>query len=262
MSAIPKLNLTAILAMLLATSSFAKAEDPTALRQRLESKYPLTSINAEGSIVIQGAVLTLQKGGLTAGASSSCTNEYKNDRISLARVSQATCNSKTHYWCKHSPYGCPREFVAGEKLYVTGIEFGDDIVFSLASDPINSVTYKAKIRFQPGAQADQSVAEVFSVAPPDAHPAVAPTTAQASEPGPVTSTVATPTASGDEPFKDILPPQAPAPTLTLGSTVAQVVAILGKPARVIDRSPKEQAYIYNHPDQEITFVDGKVTEVM
>jgi hypothetical protein len=268
MPAISKLNLTPILAVLLATSSFVRAEDPTTLRQRLESKYPLTSINAEGGVVIQGAVLTLQKDGLTAGASSACISDYRSGQITLAHVSKTACSTVMTKFCILFPKSCPvrptRDFVRGEKLYVITIEVGDDIVFSLVSGAINGATYKAKIRFQPGAeQADQLVAEVFSVAPPDAPPpAAAPTLAPATGPDPEKPAVPAPTASGDEPFAPILPPQAPAPTLTLGSAVDQVVAILGKPAHVIDRGPGKQIYIYNHPDLEITFVDGKVTEVM
>jgi hypothetical protein len=271
MPAIPKLNLTRILAVLLATSSFARAEDPTALRQRLESKYPLTTFNAEGAVVTQGAVLTLQKGGLKAGGSSVCTSDYRDGHFTLDHPSMAACNGDKlncrlcvyipHSDAARSAAQATRAFVAGEKLYLERIDLGDGVAFLLRSDAINGVTYKTKVRFQPGAaQADQLVAEVFSVAPPDAPPS-----ATASESGPGTSTVATPTSTQEGPQRPLTPPppppDEPPPTLTQGSTVDQVVAILGPPVRILDVGPKK-IYMFNHPDLKITFVDGKITDAI
>ncbi len=97
MRAIPNPNFAAVLAVLSAISSPARAQDPAkdpkVLRQQLESKYALTSINAEGVVVEQGATLTLNTSGLTAGGTYACANDYKDGKITLASASKATCGA-------------------------------------------------------------------------------------------------------------------------------------------------------------------------
>jgi hypothetical protein len=211
-------NFSLVLPALLAASQVAAAEDTKAIQQQLESKYPLTVINAEGVIVRQGAVLVLKKSGLTA-SSISCTNDYKPDgTIALAGISKATCE------LRRIPIHIPgvqrtRKFVEGEKLYVTKIEVEDTVKFSLVSDPIDNVVYKVELRFSREAncaQQERLVSEVFDVqaeAPPPPPP---------------------PEHSPEQPkLPDIPPPEPPAdapaaqpPTVSLGMTIDRVVEIM------------------------------------
>jgi len=256
---------TALLTVALTASLFAKTQDSTALEQQLESKYSLTSINAEGTVVTQGVTLTLKRKGLTAGQTSTCTNAYKDGKISLASTSRGICGTAiiSHFPISSIPgFGttastvqgaapATRPFVAGEKVYVTRIQVKDAVIFSLVSDTVNNATYKAELKFQMPkgsipdfAQSERMISEVFTVTAP-----AAAQTSQAAAP-PRTS----------PPLRDIAPPPPPPATSTvsLGQTIDQVVAILGKPASVDDLGAK---LVYNYPGEKVTFVDGKVADV-
>jgi hypothetical protein len=259
----PKARSTALIAVVLTGSWFGKAQDTKSLEQQLESKYTLTSINAEGGVVTQGVTLTLNKAGLTAGPKATCVNEYRQGRFSLASASKATCGSVTRRFGSLPGIGMipgiggaastaqgaapmARPFVAGEKLYLTKIDVTDAVVFSLVSDTINNATYKAQLKFQMSkgsipdfAQSERMISEVFTSAPTQT-----PQTAQAEPPS--------------RPLRDIVPPPAPPSTVSLGLTIDQVVAIMGQPASVDDLGAKK---VYNYPSEKVTFVDGKVADV-
>jgi hypothetical protein len=302
MRAIPRPNLTAVLAVLLLTSPLVRADDPKDLQQKLESKYTLTTINAEGGVVISGVTLTLKKGGLTAGASSVCTNDYKDGKLALVGASKTTCAAATRKFghlpgismipgiggvagtAQGAAGNAPtRPFVAGEKLWVTKIEVRDVVIFSLISDTINNATYKAEIRFQPAkaaapdlAQADQMIAELFTVTPPDnqqqsgQQAAPAAPTGQGQAPAGAQDSALAPIAPPPPPQDQLAPipppppppdqPAAPPQTVSLGLTIDQVVAILGQPATIADLGSKK-IYTYKNPSLKITFVNGKVTDM-
>jgi len=256
MEPLQKHNMTAVVGILLTTALLGRAENST-LQQKLESEYALTSINAEGGVVSQGATLTLKKDGLRSGATTACVNEYNVGKIALAGVSKATCNSvgtSAGRLCNFIPGGCPvlnndptqatRRFVRGEKFYITRITVADGITFSLISDAIDNVTYKAEIRFktQDLAQADSLVAEVFSVTRPDNQ--------QSGQ-------------QADPPIVAPPPPPPPPPdttpqTVSTGMSIDQAVAILGQPGSIGDFGSKK---IYVYPQMKLTFVDGKLTDV-
>jgi hypothetical protein len=62
-------------------------------------------------------------------------------------------------------------------------------------------------------------------------------------------------------FSDIAPPPpppAPAPTISLGQTKAQVLAAFGEPTRKAVLGPKE---IFVYKDMKVTFTNGKVSNV-
>lgn len=164
---IPKI--IAVPVVLLGILSVASAD---ALEEKLEKEYPLTTVNAEGEVVTQGAVLVLKKSGLTAGATKACTNDYVNGQIKLggSLLSKAACLKVGG----EGVGGATRAFVKGEKVSVSKIEMVKDAVaFSLISDPVSDVRYKAELKFpiQKGAapdlaQVDQMITQVFSIAPP------------------------------------------------------------------------------------------------
>ncbi len=299
MRASSKLNLIAVLAVVLAAAPFATAQSKYAyaeVEKKLEDKYTVTIVNAEGGVVTAGVTLTLKKPGLTAGSQNTCVNEFKDGKISLASASKAVCASAGRRFAGLPGVGLipgvggaagtaqgsvpgTRPFVQGEKLYVTKIEVKDAIVFSLISDAINDVTYKAEIRFPIAkgtspdpAQADQWIGEVFSSAPPDnsqgqqaAQPAGAAAAPAAAAADPALAPIAPPPPPQDPALAPIAPPPpppdapaAPPQTLGLGMTIDQVVAILGQPQRMATVGTKK---IYSYKDLKVTFVDGKVTDI-
>jgi hypothetical protein len=270
MQPIQKLRAAAVLGALLANTLIGRAENTT-LQQRLESEYALTSINAEGAVVTQGATLALKKTGLTASTTYACANEYKSGKI--ASVSKVCTASRTVDKLRGLPWlgsripDAPqgttlttRPFARDEKFYIIGIMVADGIAFSLISDAIENVTYKAEIRFktQDLAQADRMVAEVFGVTPPDnpqggqqvAPPAIVPP----------------PPPPPDQVPPAIVPPPPPPPdtptasskTISLGQPISEVVAILGQPKAIADLGSKK---IYSYSQVKLIFVDGRVTDV-
>ncbi len=54
------------------------------------------------------------------------------------------------------------------------------------------------------------------------------------------------------------PPPSQPPTISLGQTIDQVVAIMGKPVQIADLGSKK---IYKYKDMKITFLNGKVSDV-
>jgi len=167
------------------TATASMAADKAVLEQKLDAKYKLSSVNAEGDFVRKGATLILQKGGFTGGADPvTCVHQYSNGKISLTGPSKAACTGAVRFLSKipgislipHASAAnqkaqgaapTTRPFVAGEKLYMTKIEVvKDDIDLTLISDQVNSVRYSAEIRFHKAAkleirEAEDLIAEVL-----------------------------------------------------------------------------------------------------
>src|SRR5580693_139464 len=125
-----QLFLKSCAAVLAAAFSLAPAhgQKPT-LEKQLESKYTLTTPTADNTdIVTMGSVLILQKKGFSAGSVSSkvlTQNMYKDGQIKSGAGTAA------------GAAGGSRDFVNGEKLYVTKITIDrgkDTIEFDLISD--------------------------------------------------------------------------------------------------------------------------------
>jgi len=236
-------------------------------------------------VVIQGAVLVLKMSGLTASPNS-CANEYKDGKIALAGgVLKAACAGAARRVGRFGIPGIPgpvgdaasgsRPFVKGEKLDVTKIEIKDKdnfVAFSLVSDPINNVIYKAEMRlpFPKGsaldfAQTDKLASEVFDIQAEQSNQQQ--TGGPAPAAGQAAATVAAPPAAAPtpEPLAPIAPPPpppdapaAPPPTVSLGMTFDQVVGIMGQPKSIADVGTKK---IYTYNGIKITFVDGKVSDI-
>ncbi len=270
-----------VAALLTAICFLAYADDLAAIQQKLISEYALTQPTADNSdIVTAGAVLVLKKGNLMMAPISS-TNPYQNT-YKEGRVTQNALGKGKSIWDKVSKVPgvsgpdapATRTFVPGEKIWVTGISMKDDgVVFSLFTDAISDVRYKATLKFPfskgstpSTGEIEKTVAEVFKVQPTDD------TKQQQPAPGgEVQSAVAAkpalaPDAPSTPPAKEAAPPPlAPPPTppadpktISAGQTPDQVTAALGPPDKII-RLASKQIYVYK--DMKVTFVGGKVTDV-
>jgi hypothetical protein len=300
MLTIPKFGLTTVPAILIAASSIAGAEDPAALQQKLESKYSLTTINAEGGVVISGATLTLKKPGLIAGAKS-CTLDYKNGALALASISKATCtvgkatSGGIGGFVRSRipvPGGTPdpqaaRLFVPGEKLWITKITIAADVIgFTLVSDTINNVVYNSVVRVQPQpgatpdfAQADQMISEMFTVTPSDTPQQTAAAPGAGAAPPQVSGASPVPVAPAQNKLADIPPPppapqdklpdiapppppsdQPAAPPQTL-SLGLTIDQVVAILGQPVRIADVGSKKIYTYKDLKITFVDGKVTDM-
>jgi hypothetical protein len=294
-----------ILAMLLIAAS-ATAADKAVLEQKLGAKYKLSTVNAEGEFVITGTTLVLRKNGLTGAADPiTCVHDYKDDKLSLAGASKAACTGAVRTLSKipginlipgvggvnQTAQGAApttRPFVAGEKVYVTKIEVvKDSLNFTLISELVSQVRYRAEIRFHKAGsmefpEAEQVIAEVLGVGAGGGGGGSKPATSAAVQPAPVASAApfSPAPAPAPAPLAPIAPPPAPPADATLapiappppppdqpvqsvipagaispGMTVDQVVAMLGQPSQIADLGSKK---IYSYPTQKVTFIDGKV----
>ncbi|HTB66056.1 MAG TPA: hypothetical protein VK727_07485 [Steroidobacteraceae bacterium] len=243
-----------LLSAFAATESFAQQSDTAVgdVQKQLLSLYQTAKATADGKdIVTAGAVLVLQKDHLVmtqVDQAVATTNIYKNGAITqdgLAKV-VGFFNRLQHAGGQDAAV-TTREFVTGEKFWVTGIMTKPDgVTFALMSDPINDQRYKATLKFpfptkgvilSPDDTA-ALVAEVVKIDAPEA----------SSDQG------SSQQGSGGQGAK------APADTKTiaLGQTRDQVVATFGVPTKVVKLGIKEIDFF---PDMKVTFQHDKVTNV-
>jgi hypothetical protein len=250
------------------------------LEKQLESEYMLTTPTADNTdIVTAGSVLILQKKGFSAGVVSSkvvTQNTYKDGQIKAGTASAArrlgglpgislVPGVGSVAGTAAGSAGGSRDFVNGEKLFVTKITVDrakNGIVFDLISDSYGDAgRYKATLRFEVPkaalasedlAQIDPIIAQVIKSAPADQYISAAPQGGQQ-------VALAEPPPAAQAPISPPPPPDpAAAPvSIQVGQTKDQVVAILGKPDKIIKVGTKE---IYQYKDIKVTFVNGKVTD--
>jgi hypothetical protein len=267
----------AVTALLVGTFVVASAQESgpgMAIHKRLESEYALTKTTDDKTdIVTAGSVLVLQKDKLFMIAASSaanpCVNTYHDGKLSTNSGCKAgDVLRRTPFFGSHIPGAdkapASRNFVTGEKFWLTKIEVKDAgkdsaVVMEFFSDAINDVRFKSvlAIAFKDGLpspdEALKRVQEVVKVAPSDDANAGGAQPAPAA-PAPAAEAAPPPIAPPPPPPPD----EAPAPTVSLGQTPAQVVAILGQPLRKAKVGTKE---IYSYKDLKVTFVNGKVKDI-
>jgi hypothetical protein len=236
------------------------------IEKQLLELYQTSKATADNSdLVTAGSVLVLQKDHLLMDPVDTLVptpNVYKNGSIKgLAGAATVlkTFGSMSSHLGALNPFAnnaavttatdganATREFVAGEKFWVTKIDTGPDgVKFSLLSDPIKDKRYHATLLFpfpkDSSPTADDVaglVAEVVKIDAGDNSPAQQP-------------------ASNQNPQQSA--PTAPAPkTVALGQSRDQVIATLGVPAKIVQLGPKE---IDVYPDMKITFLQNRVVDV-
>ena len=270
----------------------AQAQKGT-LEQQLQSEYMITTPTADNTdLVTTGSILILQKKGFSAGAVSSkvaTQNTYKDGQIKSGAATavrrfgglpgiSSIPGVGTVASTAAGAAGTGREFVNGEKLYVTQITIDrakDGVVFDLISDSYGDAgRYKGTLRFQfpkgtvgsaDLAVLDQTITQVFKIQPPDDANADAKQPANAAPAAAPAAPAAAPAAVADAPPPPIAPPPpppdepaAPPKNIDLGMTKDQVVANFGQPERTAKVGAKE---IYFYKDLKVTFVGGKVSDV-
>jgi hypothetical protein len=244
---------------LAAADAVAQAVPVDDIQKQLLQLYQVAKATADGTdIVTAGSVLVLQKDHLQMSAVDQPTatpNVYKNGAITQSGLIAAASFFKSlNKLGPLNPAGgigaagtaaanAPaREFVAGEKFWVTRIDTRPDgVTFYLLSDPIKDVRYHSTLKFPfakgtaPGADDVAGLtAEVLKIDAPDPAPDQA---------------AATPAAAA---------PPVETKTIAIGQTRDQVIAMFGVPSKVVQLGPKEIDFF---PDMKVTFVQGKVADV-
>jgi hypothetical protein len=235
------------------------------IEKQLTSTYHTAKATADGTdIVTAGSVLVLQKDHLvmcTVNQPISVANVYKGGALSQAGLHSALGTLSTLSKIgRFLPFGggavasaagtagqaaaqsgadasATREFVAGEKFWVTQITTkSDGVYFTLLSDAINDQRYKATLQFPFAKGGNPSTDDVAALV------------------GEVITVDA-----GEQ--TQTAQQQAPAPqpkTIAVGQTRDEVVAAFGVPTKVIKLATKE---IDIFPDMKVTFVHDKVSNV-
>jgi LysM repeat protein len=232
------------------------------IETQLSQLYQTAKVTADGTdIVTAGSVLILQKDHLLMDQVDQLVptpNLYKDGKISQGGLAGAasffkglsklgSLNPLANNAAANgaaSAAGKTREFVSGEKFWVSKIEtHPDGVTFNLISDPIKDQRYHATLHFP--------FAKGASPSPDD----VAGTVSEVLK------------IDGGDDSKDQSaanqaqqPAAAPAATKTvaLGQTRDQVIAAFGVPSKVIQLGPKE---IDVFSDMKVTFVQNKVVDV-
>jgi hypothetical protein len=248
----------------------AQASDPKdELLQKLNAEFVLTTMTADGTDVVKaGSPVTLHMNGLqmcSVQAKIPFPNTFKDGKLSqgkfawgmamgLAQPSLPTANVPI------------RTFVADEKFWVTAIGVEKSyVVFKFYSDAYGSDRYYAQLAFPFDKKAEipvdsllKNIAQVVTAEPTSANPepaaassAVPPSQDQNTAPQPVMAPIAPPPPPADT------PPPAP-PTVSLGQTMDQVIAVMGQPKSLAKVGTKT---IFNYSDLKVIFVDGKVSDV-
>jgi hypothetical protein len=248
--------------------AWAQADD-AALQKTLKDRFVLTTTTADRSdIVTAGSVLTLRQSGLQmcgVAALAPMPNTYRNGKISVTfgdRMLWGVAAGRNSTNLNEIPQ---RTFTAGEKFWITDIAPQKDAVFlMLYSDPYNGLRYYAQLKIPYPKGSRPSAEDVMKLI---AETVTMDTAAQnaTAQPAP-TSGSAPPPAQASEPAPAPIPPPPPPadaplpapPTVVLGQTKDQVLAILGQPLKVAKGATKEIDY---YPDMKVIFVDGKVTDI-
>ena len=259
--AMPLKCLAMSLTMLAAGSiwpTFASAQGGGGLediQKQLTSLFPVAKATADGTdLVTAGAVLVLQKDNLhmcKVEQALPTANFYKNGVINqgglggffkamnvLSRFGPPGAAPGAAAGGAAAPTGETREFVTGEKFFVTHIATAPDgVTFAFISDPIKDQRYKSTLKFAFAKGAIPSpddvaalVGQVIKVdAPAEAEQSAAPAAAA-----------------------------APTKTIAVGQTRDEVIAMFGVPTKVVQLGAKEIDFF---PDMKVTFVKNKVANV-
>ena len=264
----------AVLAMAVTFPRLATKAQGGSLQSQLEAQYTLTKPTDDKSdIVTAGAVLILEKDKLIMYPTTNQVvpqNTYRDGKLSEGAFGVhhkvQSFGSFIGHPLPDQAQVTPRNFVTGEKFWVTRIDVeSDGVTFTLFSDPYNDVRYDSTLKFFfPHGQvpaSDQVLKTVGEVLKVDADDAKKDDSGNQQAAGGDANQQQAP-AAGDAnqaaaPADAPAAPAAPPATVEIGQTPDQVTAILGQPDKIINLGPKQ---IYVYKDLKVTFVKGKVTD--
>ena len=141
-------HLASVGLLLVATCFCVSGQDQkTAIKDAMTSKYALTTPTADKTdIGTAGAVLVLKKSNLMMVSTASKNmfqNSYKGGKITQNALGKFQ-GALNHWPGNSTTTGSDRTFVAGEKVWVTGIDVKDNgVVFALLTDAYSDVRYDA-----------------------------------------------------------------------------------------------------------------------
>jgi hypothetical protein len=261
----PAARLLILGAIVAATAALAQGTvQVDAIQKQLLQYYQTAKATADGTdLVTAGSVLVLQKDHLlmdkvdqpfpsvntyTKGAISNAGDALKGLRVLNAFVSHlpgaGQAASASDSAASTTGANATREFVAGEKFFVTKIDTrSDSVTLYFISDPIKDVRYHAMLKFP--------FAKGTAPSPDDVAGLV-------SEVVKVDDTSQDQQSAANQNGQQGAAAPAEPKTIALGQTRDQVVALFGVPSKIVQLGAKE---IDIFPDMKVTFVQNKVVDV-
>lgn len=246
---------TMILAGVFALSVAGAQNAPaSSLAEQLKAQYRVTKTGADSfgfGILEAGTVLVIQKGGILGVPPDNATTAaatYKDgDLHPPGAMARMILGKVTRY------------FQVGEKVYIRKLDVNqksDKVTFSIFEcDSCNGFTqpasYKSEVVFDfpKGYLGTAGIGQVGDVINQVLSIDTGTDNTQQPQVPPVQQT---PPVQGNQVA------QAQPPTIQLGQTVDEVVAILGQPVTIVNLGSK---VIYSYKDLKITFTNGKVSDV-
>jgi hypothetical protein len=240
------------------TAASVHAQDFAAIETELTKVYQTAKPTADGTdLVTAGSVLVLQKDHLVMSKVDQqfvVPDVYKNGTITSGVAGVQKMAKMFSGLGAFNPLGANaaaqsaaassdanREFVAGEKFFVTKIDTrADGVTLTLLSDPIKDVRYRATLKFPFAKGAAPSpddvvalVGEVVKIDAPEQDQTASSQQGSAAAP-------------------------AQTKTIAIGQTRDEVIAQFGVPSKVVQLGKKE---IDVFSDMKVTFVENKVVDV-
>jgi len=252
----------------------AQSGAPT-LQEQLAAQYKLVKMGSDTggySVVEEGTLLAMQKGGVMGvpySDKTSLSNRYENGTVHTPNAAMTEARKRLfgHFAQTQSEGQTTKLFKKGDKVYPTKIEVKLDkdvvVLGIVACDTCNNTdppTYnKANVEFQfpkgslakaSAGDVEDTIGQLLAISD-DSQQAQGGDQQggqqqggqqQAQQPG------------GGQQQEAEAEPQ----TIQMGMTADQVVAAMGKPAKLVNLGPKQ---IYVYKDLKVTFLNGKVVDV-
>lgn len=258
----------------------AAAQDASSLEGQLTAKYKLVKLGEDSTgvaVIEPGTILDIKKGGIMSYPTSTArpfASTYKDGTMHPPSITRIPS------WMPHASQvpgqvSDTRFLTVGEKVYPTKIEIQQKeskvAVFIIECDSCNNVQdpsfRRAQVVFQfpKGYLANADVGQVSDLIEQVLSVDTGGDSSQQQDgqqgqdaqqqQGQQDQSAPQQAAPADQPPAA---PAGPPPTIQLGQSTDEVVAIMGQPEKIVDLKTK-QIYIYK--DLKVTFVKGKVTDV-
>ena len=266
-----------VLAIAVGFPACLAAQDTSSpLQTQLEAKYKLVKLGTDStgtSVIEAGTVLDIKKGGILSYPTNNprpFASTYKDGTI------HSPSTTKIPGWIPHASsvpgqVSDTKFLTVGEKVYPTRIEIQEKdskvAVFIIECDSCNGVQdpsfRRAQVVFQfpkgylanaDAGQVSDLIEQVLSIDTggdsSQQQQGQGDQGQQAQQGGDAQQ--------GQQQQAAPAQPAQPPPTIQLGQTTDEVVAIMGQPDKIVDLKTKQ---IYVYKDLKVTFVKGKVSDV-
>jgi len=252
----------------------AQSGAPT-LQEQLAAQYKLVKMGSDTggySVVEEGTLLAMQKGGVMGvpySDKTSLSNRYENGTVHTPNAAMTEARKRLfgHFAQTQSEGQTTKLFKKGDKVYPTKIEVKLDkdvvVLGIVACDTCNNTdppTYnKANVEFQfpkgslakaSAGDVEDTIGQLLAISDDSQQGQGGDQQGGQQQGG---QQQAQQQGGGQQQEAEAEPQ-----TIQMGMTADQVVAAMGKPAKLVNLGPKQ---IYVYKDLKVTFLNGKVVDV-